>query len=315
MKFGFPAPIRAPSSDPETLASVVQRGEELGFSYVSVSDHTVIPRGIASRYPYNESGEFPGQVTGEAMDQLAVLAFLAACTKSIRLLTSVLILPIRNPLVMANQLATIDVLSRGRLTLGCGVGWMREEFEATGAAPFDRRGRVSDEYLRAFRELWSSDDPRFDGEFVRFSDVKFEPKPVQRPSIPIWIGGESGAALRRTGQLADAWYPISSNPRHPMDTLERYVAARDEVRRHAEAARRAPESVDMALNTDWDPVPESRPDGSRQAFTGSADDVTEDLREWEAAGVHHLILRIAATDASELGERLAEFSETVMAAA
>ena len=313
MKFGFPAPTRGPSAEPEAMAGIVQRGEELGFSYVSVSDHTIVPRHIAPQYPYNESGEFPGQVEGEALDQLAIVAFLAACTKSIRLLTSVLILPIRNPVVMANQLATIDVLSQGRLTVGCGVGWMREEFEATGAPPFDRRGTVSGEYLGAFRELWSSKDPRFDGEFVRFSDVRFEPKPVQ-PSIPIWIGGESAAALRRTGQLADAWYPISSNPRHPMDTIERYAAARDQVRRHAEAAGRVPERVEMALSTDWDSVPRGRDDGSRQAFTGSAEDVAQDVRDWEAAGVGHVMLRIAATDPSELADQLEEFSETVMEA-
>ncbi len=313
MEFGFPAPIRGAAADPETMATIVARGEELGFGYVTVSDHTVVPRGIDSRYPYNESGEFPGLETGEALDLLAVLAFLAARTTSIRLLTSVLILPIRNPVVMANQLATIDVLSRGRLTVGCGVGWMREEFEATGAASFERRGTVSDEFIAAFRELWASDSPRFEGEFVRFADVKFEPKPVQKPSIPIWIGGESKAALRRTGRLAEGWYPITSNPRHPIDTLERFVAARDEVRRQAEAAGRDPHDIDMAINTEWDSTPRSHSDGSRRTFTGSADDVASDVAEWQAAGVGQLIIRIMTTDPSEYVERLVEFSETVMA--
>lgn len=313
MEFGFPAPIRGPAADPETMATIVARGEELGFSYVTVSDHTVIPRGIDSRYPYNASGEFPGLQTGEALDQLAVIAFLAARTSSIRLLTSVLILPIRNPVVMANQLATLDVLSQGRLTVGCGVGWMREEFEATGAAPFERRGAVSDEFIAAFRELWSSDNPRFDGEFVRFADVKFEPKPVQQPSIPIWIGGESKAALRRSGRSADGWYPITSNPRHPVDTLERFVVSRDEVRRQAEEVGRDPERIDMAINTEWESTPRTGSDGSRSAFTGPADAVAGDVSAWEAAGVGQLIVRIASTDPSEYVERLAEFSETVMA--
>ena len=306
MKFGFSIPMGM--VEPGATA---RRGEELGFSYVSVPDHTVIPRTIGSRYPYNESGGFPGS-SGPAMDQLAVVAFLAAATTSIRLLTSVLILPIRNPLVMANQLATIDVLSGGRLTAGCGVGWMREEFEATGAASFERRAAVSVEYIRAFRELWSSDDPTFDGEYVRFANVIFEPKPIQRPSIPIWIGGESPAALRRAGRLADAWYPINANPRYPLDTLEQYATARDAVRRHAQDAGREPESVGMALSAVWDPGGRSGPDGTRLVFTGPAEGVARDLDEWEAAGLGTLILRLSRADVDEIAERLAEFAQTVM---
>ena len=310
MNFGFSIPMGM--VDPETIVGTAQRGEELGFDYVSVPDHTVIPRSIDSRYPYNESGGFPGGA-GPALDQLAVLAFLASATTSIRLLTSVLVLPIRNPVVMANQLATIDVLSGGRMIAGCGVGWLREEFEATGAAPFEQRAAVSVEYIRAFRELWTSDEPTFDGEYVKLSNIVFEPKPVQKPSIPIWIGGESRPAMRRTGQLADAWYPINVNPRNPLDTLERFVAARDEVRQHALDAGREPESVGMVLSGGWNPVAQDGPDGSRAPFTGPADAVVSDLVEWEAAGVETLIVRFPTTDPGEIIERLAEFSETVIA--
>ena len=309
MRFGVLIPMAM--VDPESIVQTARRGEELGFGYVSVPDHTLVPRNIESRYPYDESGALP-EGAGNAMDELALLSFLAATTTSIRLLTSVLILPIRNPLVMANQLATIDVLSGGRLTAGCGIGWMREEFEATGAPAFEDRAGISAEYIRAFRELWSSADPSFDGEYVRFSNIVFEPKPVQRPSIPIWIGGESPAALRRAGRLADAWYPISANPRHPIDTLERFTAARDEVRRHAREAEREPESVDMALCATWDSTAHNGPEGKRLMFTGPAADVAADLEQWEAAGLRALILRLGVTDADATAERLAEFAETVM---
>lgn len=309
MKFGFSIPMGM--VDPATIIRTALRGEGLGFDCVSMPDHTVIPRSVSSRYPYNESGGFPGGA-GPALDQLAVLAFLAAATTSVRLLSSVLVLPIRNPVVMANQLATIDVLSGGRLIAGCGVGWLREEFEATGATPFEKRAAVSAEYIRAFRELWSSDDPTFEGEYVRFSNIVFKPKPVQRPSIPIWIGGESPGALRRAGRLGDAWYPINVNPRYPLDTLERFVESRDVVRRHAEEECREPDSVDMVLSGGWSPEALSGLDGNRAAFTGPADTVAADLGEWEAAGVTTLIVRFPTTDPDEIVERLAEFSETVM---
>jgi alkanesulfonate monooxygenase SsuD/methylene tetrahydromethanopterin reductase-like flavin-dependent oxidoreductase (luciferase family) len=123
-----------------------------------------------------------------------------------------MVVPHRPPVLTAKILATIDVLSKGRLIVGCGVGWMREEFEAIGAPPYDKRGAVSDEYIRAFKELWTSDNPTFSGKYCSFANVAFAPKPLQKPHPPIWVGGESPVALRRAGRLADAWYPIGSNP-------------------------------------------------------------------------------------------------------
>src|SRR5690606_22397255 len=129
-------------------------------------------------------------VYGECFDQIATLAFVAGRTSRIRLLSSVMVLPHRQPMLAAKMLATADALSGGRLIVGCGVGWMKEEFEAIGAPPFAARGRVADEYLHAFKELWTKDAPRFEGEHVRFANIAFEPKPAQKPHPPIWIGGE-----------------------------------------------------------------------------------------------------------------------------
>src|SRR5262245_7580294 len=227
MKFGFGLPTRGPLATPESLATLARQGEELGFAIISVSDHVIIPKTIASTYPYNESGKFAGSASGEYMEQLSLLSFLVGITSSVKLLTSVMVLPHRPPVLTAKILATIDVLSHGRLIVGCGVGWMREEFEAIGAPSYDERGSVGDEYIRAFKELWTSDNPTFEGKYCRFANVAFAPKPVQKPHPPIWTGGESPAALRRAGRLANAWYPIGSNPHFPVGTpaqLADYVA-------------------------------------------------------------------------------------------
>ena len=132
-----------------------------------------------------------------------------------------MVVPHRPAVLTAKILATIDYLSKGRLTLGIGAGWCREEFEAINAAPFDDRGHVTDEWMMACKELWSKDDPRFDGKYVKFKDVVFTPKPVQQP-IPIWVGGESGPALRRTARYANGWYPVCTNPQFPMHTLSKF---------------------------------------------------------------------------------------------
>ncbi len=169
-----------------------------------LGDHIVVPRQIDSIYPYTESGDFAGEwaqtegstSTGIMFEQLTVLAYLAARTETIRLLSSVSVLPYREPVLTAKVLATIDVLSDGRLDVGCGAGWMEEEFVALQSPPYARRGAVTNEYIAAFKELWTAREPRFKGDFVSFASIAFEPKPVQRPHPPIWIGGESPPAVR-----------------------------------------------------------------------------------------------------------------------
>ena len=201
MNFGFSAPTRGPQATPEALARLVAHGEALGFGIVSVSDHVVMPRTANSTYPYSADGSFAGGA--ECLEQLTLHAYLAAVTTRLRLLTAVMVVPHRPPVLTAKVLATVDVLSGGRLIVGCGAGWLREEFEAIEAPDFDRRGAVTSEYIRAFKELWTSDEPTFHGEFCSFSNLHFEPKPMQKPHPPIWTGGESPAALRRAGRLAD----------------------------------------------------------------------------------------------------------------
>src|SRR5690242_9117310 len=194
MQIGFSAPTAGPLSALDPLVRLCAGAEEAGLAYATFSDHVVIPTEISSPYPYSATGEFTNQGTGERNEQLIELAFVAARTSKLRLVTSVMVVPHRPAVLAAKQLATIDVLSGGRVTLGIGAGWMREEFEAIDAPDFDKRGKVTDEYVAAFRELWTKEHPRFSGEFVRFDNVTFAPKPAQKAGIPIWVGGESGPA-------------------------------------------------------------------------------------------------------------------------
>jgi probable F420-dependent oxidoreductase len=297
MRYGFTLPGRGPLATPDNLAAIARRGEELGYHFVLFGDHIVVPRHIASPYPYTETGEFPGSASGVAMEQLTVLAFLAGQTQSIRLATSVIIVPHRNPLVAAKALATLDVLSKGRLIVGVGVGWMREEFEALGLPPFEERGAVTDEYIRAFKELWTSDNPSFEGKYCQFSNLSFLPKPVQKPHPPIWVGGESRRALRRTAELGNGWYPISANPQFPLGEPEQLAARLQRLATYAKEVGRDPAEIDVIYRTpDYQLLNKdnrtSSAAGGRRSFVGNADEIAADIRRYEAMGVGSLVLNV-----------------------
>ena len=242
-----------------------------------------------------------------------MLGFLAAKTARLRLLTSVMVLPHRNPVHTAKILATIDVLSGGRLTVGCGAGWMREEFEALGAPPYEERGAVANEYIRAFKELWSSDSPTFQGKYCRFSNIAFEPKPLQKPHPPIWIGGESKWALRRAARLGDGWYPIGSNPAYPLGTATQLSDSLSTLRRYAEDVGRDPGKIEVAYNAVWydDSRAHTLPSGDRLVFTGTPEQIVGDIRDFEGLGVRHLMLGFQDNTLVETLERMERFAGDV----
>ncbi len=313
MEFGFSIPHRGPLANPADQKRLAVAGERLGFGALTVSDHIVIPRDIESTYPYSETGDFPGSRSGEAFEMIALLSFLAGVTEKARLVTSVMVLPHRNPLLAAKQLATADLLSGGRVTVGCGVGWMREEFEAVGLPPFEERGRVSDEYLAVFKAVWTEDPASFEGAYARFSNVSTLPHPAQKPHPPLWIGGESRAALRRAIAHGDAWYPIGNNPRFMLDSLERYRARRDRLFAMAEAAGRDPATLGLAYSAPWH-LEEAAADeqGGRRFLTGGAEERAADLRALGELGVAHVFLNFAARSFEKTEERLARFAAEVM---
>ncbi len=311
MEYGFAMPSRGHMASPESLAALARLGEEKGFGFLCASDHVVIPRTIESTYPYSEGGAWTG--TDECLEQLTLLSFLAGQTKRIKLLTSVMVLPYRPPVLAAKVLATIDVLSGGRLIVGCGVGWMREEFEALGAPPYDDRGSVGDEYIRAFKELWTNPDPSLDGKYASFADVAFAPKPVQKPHPPIWIGGESPPALRRAARLGDAWYPIGNNPRYPLGTVELLSASVDRLRRYADQVGRDGSEIDITYSAAWydDTKAQKLPGGQRRVMTGTPDTVAGDIRALGALGVRHMMLGVVGPTLDQSAERMERFATKV----
>ncbi|MGE5202503.1 MAG: LLM class F420-dependent oxidoreductase [Acidobacteriota bacterium] len=287
MWIGFDTPTRGPLATPENIARIAVEGEAMGYDYLTLSDHVVIPRDIHARYPYSDTGEFPTMGRGNWYEQLTSAAFVAAKTARIRLVTSVMVVPHRPPVLAAKMLASIDLLSNGRLVVGCGAGWLREEIEALGAPPFAERGAVTDEYLAALRELWTEDAPRFEGRYVRFADIVFAPKPAQKPHPPIWVGGESPPALRRVARLGNGWYPIGTNPSHPFDTLARFRAGIERMRKHVAEVGRDPLGISLAYRvhrygTAVEPKTEQ---GDRRLFSGTAAEIAADLRTFRELGV------------------------------
>ena len=232
------------------------------------------------------------------LEPIPLAAWLLAATRRVRVAISVLVVPYRNPVVTAKQLATIDALSGGRLIVGAGVGWWREEFEALAAPPFGERGAVTDEYIRLMKTLWTEDSPRFEGKYYRVGDVTMLPHPVQKPHPPIWIGGHTEPALRRTALLGDAWHPIGlRGPAGlaPDELAEKVARIRDP---------RPPGRPRSGVDRGRFPGPPRSLAGPRQdagrrrlgRSSGTPDKVVADLRAYQAAGVDTVLFDFPKPD-------------------
>lgn len=314
MNFGFYLPDSGPLATPDVITRLASAAEEMGYGILAVSDHIVMPTGIDSVYPYEEDGEWPGGM--DCLETLTTLSFIAARTSKARLLSSVLVLPYRPPVLTAKILATIDVLSKGRLILGLGVGWMKEEFEALGSPPFEERGAVSDEYIEVFKTLWTEQHPAIAGKYTQFSNVDFQPKPVQKPHPPLWVGGESAPALRRTARIGDVWYPISSSPRFPVATVDQLTNSMTKIRAHAESIGRNPDTIGVAYNPSGYSPGESHTDaqGERLPFTGTHHQIADDIKRFEAAGVQDMIMSFAGVSVDDWLSMMDEFMSKVVSA-
>jgi probable F420-dependent oxidoreductase len=194
--------------DPAGATRLGRLAEDAGFDSLITVEHVIWPTAYSSAYPYSPSGRLPGNPSTPLPDPLIWMAWVAATTSRLRFMTGVLILPQRNPLVLAKEVATLDYLSGGRIELGIGVGWLKEEFDALGV-PFEKRGKRADEYVAAMRALWATDDASFSGEFVSFAGVSSNPKPP-RGAVPIVVGGHSEAAAKRAGRLGDGFFPLNA---------------------------------------------------------------------------------------------------------
>ena len=273
MKFGVCIPHYGRTIDAAGLTEKAIKAEEMGFDSVWVTDHIIVPHVIPDR----------GDIVyrHDMLEPLALLSHLGAVTKRVNIGTSVVILPYRNPVILAKAIATADVLSGGRVIFGAAVGWMEGEFQALNA-PFADRGKVSDEYLKLLKELWTSPTPTFQGEYFQVDQVTFSPMPVQQPYPPIWIGGRSRRAVRRAVALEDFWHPTQLPP----PELSILV---DYMKRHsASVGRETPPQLSFrgTLNFSDEAGSERRP------LHGNAEDIAGDFLEYGRLGVSHAILEI-----------------------
>ena len=307
--FGCSLPTRGPMASPAALRSLAQRAEDLSYDSVWVSDHVVLPRKIDSFYPYAADGVptfLPDEIYYEP---LAALNFLAGCTQRVRLGTHVLILPYRNPVVTAKILATLDVLSAGRLILGAGVGWMEEEFQALGLDTYHERGAVTDEYIELYKELWTKDNPVFNGKYYQISGSGFQPKPVQKPHPPIWIGGHTGPAIRRAAKYGDGWLPIGLRPPAILDP-EELAGKIASLRTQTARAGRPEDAVEVVFSTNV--MFDNNAGPSRRLISGRPEQIAADLRLYQDLGVKSFILDFPADSVDRLQESMEKFAREVM---
>lgn len=327
MEFGVVIPLNFHFVKTETFGRLITAAEKLGYDSVWLADHIVIPNYATPIY------------SKDYLEPVASMLFGAGRTTRIKFGTDVLVMPYRHPVVLAKMLSTMDVLSRGRLILGIGSGVLKGEFEALGL-PYERRGAMTDEYLRAMKSLWTESNPVFRGEFVGFSDVQFWPKPVQQPHPPIWVGGNSRRAMRRAAALGDGWQPIFLSPdeyRSGHETLTNLLAAAGRAGPFTfsyscppmrvtkgpwttgdEIEIRVPPDLSAQLLEDYRSLAVAPPRAAsgRPLLNGSPDEVAGDIQEFRKAGVTHMAARFYAsgeeTDEAALLERMESFAAEVI---
>jgi probable F420-dependent oxidoreductase len=315
MQFGFNLPNSGSLAAPEIMARIAREGEALGYDYLTVTDHVVLPDMAEPGYPYSESGAFYSTDSSYRHEMLTLAAWLAATTSRLRLVLAVLVVPHRPAVLAAKQLATVDVLSGGRLTVGIGAGWLKAEFDAVVTTPFAERGAVTDEYVAAFRTLWTEKKPVIDGKYVRYNGLLLEPKPVQTPYPPIWVGGESGPSVRRAARLGDAWYPIGTNNAHPLDSLPRYKAGIERLRRATEATGRPRDAVALTYRVKryGEALAPTASDGERRLFSGSERDIVGDIHALRDLGVTAIDFDFERPETDAVIAEMRAFRERVLA--
>jgi len=286
MHIGVFAPVGNPFATPEYLQTLGESAEEYGFHSIWVAEHVVLFDGYASRYPYSADGKIP--LTGESgfLDPFNALSFLAAATKQVRLGTGICLVPQRNPVYTAKDVATLDWLSKGRVDFGVGIGWLAEEFDALGV-PFERRGDRCRAYLEVMRRLWCDPVSQYEGEFYRLPPCRQYPKPIQQPHPPIHFGGESDAALRRVADVGQGWYPFSIVPDELGERLKRLDVL---------LAQRRRQRSDVEISI----CPYMRPTDF------------DLVRRYRDAGADQVILLVVDATPDGLRRRLADLAKTIV---
>lgn len=291
MKFGVMIPHFRHAASLDAINKVAEKAEGLGYDSLWVTDHIVIPNSNVERF---------GEVYYEP---LTVLSYIAGITERIKLGISAMILPYRNPVYVAKIISTLDVLSGGRVIITGASGWLEEEFDILGV-PFPERGSRSDEYIKIFKELWTKEDPEFEGKYSKFSNIKFEPKPVQKPHPPIWIGGNSRRGIRRAAELGDAWHPTRPG-------LDELIEGTKYLRELALENGRDPDEIEVTARQPLriletgDTVTKKRP------FIGTKSEIIQDIGSFIGAGVSHFVLDLFYGVPELHGEDLGRMLETM----
>jgi probable F420-dependent oxidoreductase len=286
MQFGVAFANIGSFVQPDQAVRLAQTAEATGFESIWTVDHVVVPGGYRSAYPYDPSGRLPSGEGTVFPDPLIWLAYVAAATSTLRLGTGILIVPQRNPLVLAKELATLDHLSGGRMMLGAGIGWLEEEFEALGV-PFAGRAHRTEEAIAAMRALWSDEEASFEGTTVSFHRCFLRPQPVGG-TIPVHVGGHSEAAARRAGRIGDGFFPLGVSP----DELTPLI---DIIRQSAMEAGRDPTSVEVTI----------------QGTATRSEEALAEAAMLQELGVSRVLIP-AVLFGADLDESLARFGEDVI---
>jgi len=295
MKFGLLLPNYSPTASAELIIRSARLAEELGYDSVWTTDHVIVPKEQAVPY-------------GNLIESLIALSIASTATSKIRLGTSIIVIPQREPILLAKQLAAIDSISSGRLILGAGVGWLEKEYQYLGVGEyFNQRGKIFEEYIQVMRSLWSGKSD-FQGQFVSFNDALFSPQPPQGEKLPLWIAGNSANAINRAAKIADAWHPVglkpgelakgttalrsASNGRHVMVTLRALVE-------FPEVGGVESQINEGALNS-W------------HILRGNPENLITDLVDFQKAGLEYIVLWFFHANWNELENSLITFAEDVL---
>ena len=306
MKFGLDVGTYGQLATPENVLSLTRCAEEADFESVWLADHVVFPEDIKSQYPYSPTGAFPVAGTEPLLEAIATMGVLVGATRRVKIGTAVLVMPYRNPLLLAKMLVTYDQFSGGRIILGAGVGWLREEFEALATAPFSQRGRVTDEYLALFKQACQGGRLVHSSDHYQLDPVSFVPGSLQKPHIPIVIGGTTNRALQRVARYGDGWMSVAV----PMEQM----ASRLQVLRdHCEREQRSVDDLRLyhklfvSIGSERESV-----HGGREPGTGSVAQIVDDILQLQAFGFSGVIVRFFGTDPGQQQDRLKQFTGQVM---
>lgn len=301
MKFGVALPNNWGVEDFQSIVSLAKRADGLGFSHVTVADHL-----FNVSYVMERIGNRP------YYDPMTTLTYIAAVTSQVALVTSILVLPYHNPIRLAKVAATLDVMSGGRLRLGVGVGVIEQELEVMGCSMAER-GAMSDEAIAVMKALWTQDEPAFEGKYYRFSGMRFSPKPVQKPHVPIWIGGNSRAAIRRAARIGNAWHPTSRTA----ETLAREMRY---LREQAEANGRDPGEIPVCMRASVGAPRDPRPTSRRVTAAGDyslgyqAGEIIQNILPFQKIGVAELTLSSNTPDPGQIMGMMEMVAKDVMPA-